>query len=105
MKFQSIILCLTVVLTSVIYAQAGVLKRGLCTIHYAGNTKHETGNTSGCYGIDESDPVKTVSVTTAGSSYIFYSDYGCKGAEVFRGKDSTTQNPPKKAKSVLLTCS
>ncbi|CAG8541668.1 3570_t:CDS:2 [Ambispora leptoticha] len=95
---KSIILSLTVVLASIAYVQAGT-----CTLTWFGQYRHETGNQSGCYGVDESDPITKVTVSTVGSSYIFYSDYGCTGDAIITGHD-TSSGPPVKAKSVYLTC-
>ncbi|CAG8541648.1 3569_t:CDS:2 [Ambispora leptoticha] len=95
---KSIILSLTVVLASIAYVQAGT-----CTLTWFGQYRHETGNQSGCYGVDESDPITKVTVSTHGSSYIFYGGYGCTGKVIFSGYD-TTDGPPVEAKSVYLTC-
>ncbi|CAG8469895.1 1576_t:CDS:2 [Ambispora gerdemannii] len=98
MNFQSIILFLAASLAFVVYAQAGT-----CTIFYSGATRHQTGNTSGCYGIDESDIVNDARTDVKGTCYTFYSDYGCKGSIVGQ-RWCDTSKPGIKGKSVKLEC-
>ncbi|CAG8607470.1 9958_t:CDS:2 [Ambispora leptoticha] len=100
MKFQSIILSLTVALASVINAQA-------CTIFINGTQyKSQTGNVGGgCFGLGGDNNVTSATVSDPGTNYTFYSDYNCKGTAIGNGTNTTTFNPPlNKPKSVKLTC-
>ncbi|CAG8520843.1 2934_t:CDS:2 [Ambispora leptoticha] len=101
MKLQSTILSLIISLTFVIYAQA----QKYCTVFYEGKYRHQTGGGSGCYGVDETDPIYKVYSDDPTACYIFYSAYNCViGTEVFGGC-GTISPPGFSVKSVKLTCS
>ncbi|CAG8524281.1 4687_t:CDS:2 [Ambispora leptoticha] len=101
MKLQSIILSLIISLTFVIYAQA----QKFCTVFYEGTYRHQTGGATGCYGVDETDPIYKVYSDNPKACYTFYSAYNCvRGTEVFSGCGPI--NPPGfSVKSVYLDCS
>ncbi|CAG8488450.1 3729_t:CDS:2, partial [Paraglomus occultum] len=54
---------------------------GPCTVFLQGNFAHQTGNgvSSGCFGLDETDPIRTINVGPAVSSWTLFSDFNCQG--------------------------
>ncbi|CAG8526859.1 14148_t:CDS:2 [Ambispora leptoticha] len=100
MKFQSIILSLTVVAASVIYAQA-------CTVFLNGTAyRSQTGNVGGgCFGLGGDNNITDVTTSNPGTKYTFFSDYGCKGTKLGHGTDKKHFDPPvKMPKSINITC-
>ncbi|CAG8528383.1 9502_t:CDS:2 [Ambispora leptoticha] len=99
MKPQSIILSLTVITASVIYAQA-------CTVFLNGTAfKSQTGSVGGgCFGLGDNN-ITNVTTSNPGTNYTFYPGYGCTGAPLANGTDATNYDPPiVGAKSVNITC-
>ncbi|CAG8537766.1 5755_t:CDS:2 [Ambispora leptoticha] len=88
MKFQSIVLSLTVVAASVIYAQA-------CTVFLIGTAySSQTGNVGGgCFGLGGDNNVTSATTSDPNTTYIFYSDYGCQGTTLGNGTDATNFSP------------
>ncbi|CAG8447285.1 5043_t:CDS:2 [Ambispora leptoticha] len=76
MKFQSIILSLTVGLSSVIYAQSNWQRRRRM-LWFGGD-----------------NPVKAVNVSTPGTTYTFFSGVDCTGNPIGSGKDNQTFPQP-----------
>jgi len=72
-----------------------------------GNFRHQTGDgmNSGCFGLDETDPTKTILVGRAVTSWTLFSGINCaRGSEIASGVAGRRFNPPVMASSVRITC-
>ncbi|CAG8644720.1 1111_t:CDS:2, partial [Paraglomus brasilianum] len=83
MKVQFITIFVIALLALASYTQAQT-----CKVFLRGNFRHQTGDgmNSGCFGLDETDPTKTILVGRAVTSWTLFSGINCaRGSEIASG--------------------
>ncbi|CAG8511122.1 4697_t:CDS:2 [Paraglomus brasilianum] len=77
----------------------------VCNIVLQGQFTHQTGDgNSGCFGLDSSDPISSITLGKATTKWTFFSDFGCKGTVVDTGVGDKKFATPIAPNSVLLAC-
>ena len=70
-----------------------------------GQFKHQTGDKGGgCFGYDNTDSISFCDVSDAGTEYVFFNEFGCKGKIVGSGKNAKAFDPPIRVSSIGLKC-
>ncbi|CAG8582131.1 6579_t:CDS:2 [Paraglomus occultum] len=74
-------------------------------VNLRGKFTHQTGNgvSSGCFGLDETDPIQYITVGPAVTSWTLFSDYNCKGNPLAYSGASLPNNAVS-ARSIQLNC-